>query len=488
MSTRLPDGFTVELGRQVRVYDDGRTLVGGAPPRLVHLTERAGKILTGRRIRVADPWSERLAARLLALGMADPVVAELPPIALSQVTVVVPVRDRTASLDRLLTGIGGRIGVIVVDDRSDDPGAVAAVAAGHGAELVTLTRNLGPAGARNAGLARVRTPYVAFVDSDVVVDPGAVATLLRHFHQPGVAAVAPRVLGLADSAGSGMQNWISRYEAARSSLDLGPTPGTVHPRSAVGWVPSACLVARVEALGTGYTDGMRVAEDVDLVWRLVAGGWQVRYEPAAAVRHDHRTGFTSWLGRKAFYGTGAHTLAQRHGTAVAPAVLAPWSVAAIGALLAQRRWSVPVAATVLAGVSARLTRTVSRSDSPRRLAAALTGLGLAGAVGQTSGLLLRHWWPISLAGCLVSRRVRRAVLVVAVADGIVEYRKARPRLDPVRFIVARRLDDLAYGAGLWAGAVRGRSARSLLPDVRGVAGRRAERSGGVSGPGADRSG
>jgi hypothetical protein len=34
---------------------------------------------------------------------------------------------------------------------------------------------------------------------------------------------------------------------------------------------------------------------------------------------------------------------------------------------------------------------------------------------------------------------------------------------PVRFAVARRLEDLAYGSGLWIGAVRARDARALLP-------------------------
>ena len=47
-----------------------------------------------------------------------------------------------------------------------EPHAVAQVAARHGAEVVPLAVNVGPAGARNAGLAAVRTPYVAFVDSD----------------------------------------------------------------------------------------------------------------------------------------------------------------------------------------------------------------------------------------------------------------------------------------------------------------------------------
>ena len=265
---------------------------------------------------------------------------------------------------------------------------------------------------------------------------------------------------------SGRGNWISRYENAKSSLDLGPVAAPVHPRSPVGWVPSACLVARVSALGDGYTEQMRVGEDVDLVWRLVARGLRVRYEPAATVRHDHRTRFTSWFARKAFYGTGAHDLARRHGPAVAPAALAPWSAAVLGVLLAQRRWSVPLAAAISAVVSARLARRLPRSEHPYALAAALTGLGLAGALGQGSGLLLRHWWPLSLVGSVFSRRVRRAVLVAGLLEGLAEYRRRRPDLDPVRFLVARRLDNLAYGAGLWGGAIRGRSFRCLLPTLR----------------------
>jgi len=42
----------------------------------------------------------------------------------------------------------------------------------------------------------------------------------------------------------------------------------------------------------------------------------------------------------------------------------------------------------------------------------------------------------------------------------------RPDLDPVRFAIARRLDDLAYGYGVWRSAIRGRSLAALLPDLR----------------------
>ncbi|MFD3926998.1 mycofactocin biosynthesis glycosyltransferase MftF [Streptomyces sp. NPDC058614] len=462
MSTTLPSGSVVELGPRVREYDGGRVLVGGAPPRLVRLGAGALPLLKNRRIRLDGPSSVRFADRLVALGMAHPVAAELPPFDVSRLTVVVPVRDRAPELDRLLAGIGDRTPVIVVDDGSRDPGAVARVAARHGAHLVALDTNRGPAAARNSGLRQVRTPYVAFVDSDVVLGPDALLMLLRHFHDPRLALAAPRILGL-DTSG----RWAARYEAARSSLDLGPDPALVHPRSRVSWVPSACLVARVDALGQGFDDGLRVGEDVDLVWRLAAEGQRVRYDPSVTVRHDHRTRVTAWLARKAYYGSGAHELAVRHGSAIAPAVLTPWAAAVAAALLAQRRWSVLVAAAVLATVYRGYARDVTAGSArPQRLAVSLTGLGLAATAEQTAALLLRHWWPLSAAGCLVSRRVRRAVLLAAVVDGLLEHRRTAPDLDPVRFVLARRLDDLAYGAGLWAGAVRGRSPRCLLPDVR----------------------
>lgn len=467
-------GLVVELGRDVRVYDGGRTLVGGAPPRLLRLQERAAQRLVGRQVHVVDDLSGRLADRLLACGAAGPVLSALPPADPSQLTVVVPVRDRERALDRLLAGLGGGLRVVVVDDHSRDPAAIARVAARHGAELVALPHNRGPAGARNAGLAAVATPFVAFVDSDVVVAADSLVMLARHLHLPRVAAVTPRILGLPTT---GRPTWISRYENARSSLDAGPDAALVHPHSRVGWVPGACLVARVDALGDGFTDSMRVAEDVDLVWRLTAQERQVRYEPAVTAWHDHRTRPAAWLNRKAFYGTGAHQLARRHGAAVAPAVLTPLAGATAAVLLAQRRWSVPAALTLVTVMCARLTRVLPGDGDRARLTADLAGRGLAATASQTSALLLRHWWPLSLPGCLVSRRLRRAVLTAAILDGLLDYRRSAPSLDPARFVLARRLDDLAYGAGLWAGALRGGSPRPLLPSFPPRRGRAPARRG-----------
>lgn len=466
VATRLPNGFVARLGRKVEVLDDGRVLVGGSPTRVTRLSPAAFGVLDrvggGYEIRVRDADSRTLAGHLIQAGMANPVIAELPAVPLSEVTVVIPVRDRPRQLGRLLASLPAGVGaVIVVDDASDDPAAVATVVAAHGALLLPLTRNLGVGGARNVGLARVGTPFVAFVDSDVLVEEGTLETLLMHFADPLVALVAPRIAGLDRVR----PNWITRYENARSSLDLGDEAALVRPRSPVTWVSGTCQVCRVDAIGQGYDPTMDAGEDVDMVWRLVDAGFRVRYEPSVAMRHEHRTTLRTWLGRKFFYGTGAQALAVRHAKDVAPVVLPPWAVVTLLGLLSQRRWSVLLAGATAVVVAARIRGRLGHVRRPTRLAMRLTRDGVIASVAQGFALLLRHWWPLTVVGCLFSRRLRTATFVAAVIDTVWEYVRVRPRIDPFRFAIARRLDDAAYGAGVWWGAIRGRSWRALMPAI-----------------------
>ncbi len=464
---RLPDSFGLALSDRTRVRDDGRTLVGGTAGKVLFLAPGAVDVVAALPSRVGDgALVGRVARLLLDRGFADP-WWPTPPVAdaaVADVTVVVPVQDRPDALDRLLCSLPSGAPVVVVDDGSADPEAVAAVAERHGASLVVHRRNLGPAAARNTGLRRVGTPFVAFCDSDVVPEPGWLGTLRRHLDDPALALAAPRVLGPEPRDDDG---WLERYEQARSSLDLGSRPAAVRVHGTVSYLPSACLLARVEALGDGFDERMRVGEDVDLVWRLLGSGWGVRYEPAAVVRHQHRTAPGEWLRRKAFYGTSAATLAAGHAGAVSPMVVAPWTAALAAALLAQRRWSVPVALGVAGAATVATASKLDRSDRPARIAAVLTLEGVAATSRQTGAALTRHYWPLAALACLASSRARRAVLVAAVVDGLADHRRTSPRLDPGRYLVARRLDDLAYGAGVWWGAARARSPRALLPRIQG---------------------
>lgn len=450
------NGLRVHVGTEVWRLDEGRVLVGGAPLRVVRL----GGAPPGDTLEARDAASARRVDRLLAAGLAHPDPAELPEVPLDELTVVVPVFGRAEPLDRLLAGLAG-LRVIVVDDGTPEPaaGALAAVAARHGARLLRLERNGGPASARNAGLAASATAFVAFVDSDVEADAASLGMLLRHFADPGLALIGPRIVG------TGGSSWISRYENARSSVDLGARPALVRPRSPVAWISSTCLVARRSALGAGFTPGRRVAEDVDLVWRLAEEGRRVRYEPRVAVRHAHRSRLRTWFARKLFYGTGAAELAAVHPSAIVPAILRPWSVAVLVALVACRRWSLPAAAAVTLGAAWRLRRRLPETPGRDLLAARLAGSGALSAVAQLSALALRHWWPATAVLCVFSRRARWIVAAFAVADAEIERRRTRSDLDPVRFFAARRLDDIAYGAGVWLGCLRRRSFRALRPEL-----------------------
>ncbi len=460
----LPSGFRVRVGDDVRVRDGGRTLVGGSPLRVLRLRAPAPALARGDVLEVADRTSAVVAERLLAANLAAPV---LRPSTTDDLTVVVPIRDRADRLDRLLGHLSG-LPVVVVDDASRDPDAVARVAARHGARLVALTANVGPAGARNAGLAHVSTAYVAFVDSDVVVDAEALRALAGHFVDPRVAAVGPRVRGVARHE---RPRVFERWDVDGLSLDLGADPALVRPWSKVGWLPSACLLVRtadldpVEGVG-GFEEGRRVAEDVDLVWRLVQRGRHVRYDPAQVAEHDSRGTWTTWLGRKAFYGSGGAWLAQRHGDWMAPAVLSPVPTIGAIALIVQRPGSIACTSGAMALVRWRLGRTLPDTPDRGRLATELTAEVGVSTLRQSAHLLLRHWWPAAALAAVVSRRARRAVLAALVWD-LLDHREV-PRGRRADAFVARRADDLAYGAGLWWGALRARSGRVLVPKVTGL--------------------
>ena len=470
----LPVGYAVRLGPHTKVCDGGRSLLGTSTGRLVYLKPRAAALLDGDLLAVTDPTSAALARLLLDRDLVDPWWPErADDTTVVDVTVVIPVRDRPAQLERLLTALPPHVPVVVVDDGSADELATAHIAREHWATLVRHEVSRGPAAARNTGFRAAHTAYVVFLDSDVVPVPGWLTTLRRHFDDPLLGLVAPRVLGLVPDPSSLRterrqdRGWLHRYEAARSSLDLGDTPTSVRPHGQVAYLPSAALMVRREAWGVGFDEDLRVGEDVDLVWRTHEAGWRIRYEPAASVCHEHRTDVSGWLSRKAFYGTSADLLAARHGDAVAPIVLNPWTAVFAGALLAQRRWSIPVAAVAYAVTTLRLSRRLQRSDRPVRTAASLTAVGAVASLWQTASALTRHYWPVAVTAAIVSRRARRALLVAAVAEGLLDHHRTGPDLDPLRYLAARRLDDLAYGSGVWLGAWRGRSPRALRPAVKG---------------------
>ncbi|HEX8005268.1 MAG TPA: mycofactocin biosynthesis glycosyltransferase MftF, partial [Trebonia sp.] len=373
----------------------------------------------------------------------------------------IPVRDRHAELARCLAGLRGMPRVIVVDDCSADPAAIRAIAAAAGASVLRRPVNGGPGAARNTGLAAAGTDLVAFLDSDCVPRPGWLDRLLPHFADPAVGAVAPRIVPHEEGT-----TWLARYEGVSSTLDMGARPSIVRPGARVSYVPGAALVVRKSAAGTGFAEGMFVGEDVDFVWRLAGSGWRVRYEPAAAMGHQHRVRLRTWLARRADYGTSAAALERRHPGAVRPLYASWWTAGAWAAALSGRPATAAVlTATATALLARRLAGVTAEEAAAWRLAVRLAGGGTLTAGRALGSALSRTWWPLAIPAAVAVPRLRLPLAALLIAPPLLDWADRRPPLGPARYVAARLLDDAAYSIGVWQGCARHRTVRPLLPVI-----------------------
>jgi GT2 family glycosyltransferase len=129
------------------------------------------------------------------------------------VTIVVTPRDRYSAAVRSLTTLVENTKLphrLIYVSGGDPPhvlGPLREMCRRQEYELIERPDYLGSNAARNLGLARVSTPYVVFVENDVVVEPGWLEALLACADDTGAAIVGPLILfgepeeGFSHSAG-----------------------------------------------------------------------------------------------------------------------------------------------------------------------------------------------------------------------------------------------------------------------------------------------
>ena len=197
----------------------------------------------------------------------------------ARVTVVVATRNRRDELLRTLgrlTALPDRPAVIVVDNGSADGSAEAAARCFPGVEVVALARNAGAA-ARNAGVWRARTPYVAFSDDDSWWHAGALRRAARVLDaDPRLGLVAARTL-----VGPGREPDPVNEAMAASPLRDGGNAAVL------GFLACACVVRRAAFLGVGGFSELLffVGEERLLAYDLAAAGWGRRYRPEVVACH-----------------------------------------------------------------------------------------------------------------------------------------------------------------------------------------------------------
>ena len=239
-------------------------------------------------------------------------------------TVVVTTCDNPGPLLRCLGSIvpalaaGDRI--VVVENRPAASRVRAALAEAFGGDRridYVEERRPGLGRARNAGLAAVGTPFVAFTDDDVIAEPTwsdcLFGTLAAH---PAAAVATGLIAPLALETGS--QLLLERFAGfgkgyRRRVFRLSePPPGDPLFPYAAGTFGSganlACRTAAMRALGgfdpyLGTGTPARGGEDLDLFTRAILAGHELVYEPGALVWHEHPD--TPERLRRQAYGYGA---------------------------------------------------------------------------------------------------------------------------------------------------------------------------------------
>jgi glycosyltransferase involved in cell wall biosynthesis len=212
------------------------------------------------------------------------------------ISVVVPTRDRLASLERCLAALDGqtfaeRLEVVVVDDGSVAADGVTAIVARHPNARLVRQSAAGPAAARNAGARHAGGETLCFTDDDCLPQVDWVEELMAAI-EGGADAVAGRTLSKSGALADASEI-ISRAPA------LAGEP----------FAPSnnlACRKAVFEAVPFDQSYRRAAAEDRDWCVRLVATGHTLRSQPSARVLHEPNLMLSSFLRRQVRYGHGAY--------------------------------------------------------------------------------------------------------------------------------------------------------------------------------------
>src|SRR5690606_23445494 len=201
-------------------------------------------------------------------------------------SVVLVTHNRRESLRRVLermVALPEEPPVIVVDNASGDGTREAVLREVPQVTLVACEANLG-AVARNLGVERVRTPYVAFCDDDTWWEPGSLAAAARLLDlHPPVASITARIL--VKPAG--------REDPITPELRDSPVPAPPGlPGPALMSLLAGASVLRVDAFRQvgGFSPRLWLGGEEELMaLDLAASGWWMCWVEDLVVHHHPST-------------------------------------------------------------------------------------------------------------------------------------------------------------------------------------------------------
>jgi len=205
-----------------------------------------------------------------------------------RVSAVILTHNRRETVGKVLDRLAGLPvdEIVVVDSGSTDGTADAIRARGDGIRLIDPGGNVAIAG-RNIGARAAIGDYLLMLDDDSYPLPGAIETLVAVCERdPRVAVAGGLVRDVDPDGGVIRQDQPGTFDWwLRGGRRPGPAPADGWP--AFFFPEGGCIARRDAFLEVGgYFEPYYFGNaEVDLTTRLVAAGWDVRYQPAAEFDH-----------------------------------------------------------------------------------------------------------------------------------------------------------------------------------------------------------
>ncbi len=461
--------YYLAKGVTLEVNQNGGLISVKYPQRKIKLSERGVEALqqlcgegikTGTRDEKLTSFAAHLENQGVLVRRFSPLEEDLLP----TVSIVIPTFNRGKMLASCIESLLAlnypkeKLEIIIVDDASPVP--VELNSYGPLVKVIRQYYNQGPGAARNRALREAAGEIIAFTDDDCLVDRNWLRSLVPCFKHPDVAAVGGRVESAV------LITQLEKYEQVQSPLLMGEVQRKVRRGSALSYLATCNLLVRKKSLLMvgGFNPQLRVGEDVDLCWRILAKGELIYYVPDGLVLHYHRSRLVPFVKRRYHYGQSEAKLQKIYRNEKRKLILFPGNgmimIAALLILLLAgflpALWgAIGLAAVNLfwqSGCKWRGFKSLNQVTCPQILSAMVRSQGAA--VYLYAQHFSRYYSiPAATISIFLIPILLPLFLVLALLPGIVDYKMKRPGVKLGNFIFYNLLENLFYQAGVYSGCL-----------------------------------